>query len=164
MFRALSYILILGGLVIAGLGVHSVWTARDAERQAQQLWEQDLAGRARTPPRIHAVPNGETLARLSIDRLESRWVVFEGAGKDVLRRGPGHLVDTALPGSRGNCVIAGHRDTQFRILRNVEVGEDISLEIGGRTFVYRVTERRVVSPGQGEGASRNWASTNAKWN
>jgi len=28
----------------------------------------------------------------------------------------------------------------------VEVGEDISLETGGRTFVYRVTDRRVVVP------------------
>jgi len=56
------------------------------------------------------------------------------------------LIDTALPGSQGNCVIAGHRDTQFRILRNVKIGEDISVETGGRTFVYRVTDRRVVAP------------------
>ena len=43
-------------------------------------------------------------------------------------------------------MIAGHRDTQFRILRRVKIGEDISVEAGGRTFVYRVTDRRVVAP------------------
>ena len=43
-------------------------------------------------------------------------------------------------------MIAGHRDTQFRILWRVKIGEDISVEAGGRTFVYRVTDRRVVAP------------------
>src|SRR5207248_2697940 len=72
--------------------------------------------------------------------------VVEGADPVELKRAPGHLVDTALPGSRGNCVIAGHRDTQFRALRNIEIGETISVESGGRTFLYRVTGTHVVAP------------------
>ena len=43
-------------------------------------------------------------------------------------------------------MIAGHRDTQFRVLRNVKIGEDITLESGGRMFVYRVTDRHVIAP------------------
>jgi sortase A len=31
-------------------------------------------------------------------------------------------------------------------LRKVEIGEEISVEIDGHTFVYRVTDHRVVSP------------------
>jgi sortase A len=92
------------------------------------------------------VGRGETFAKLSIPRLDSQWIVVEGADRQELRVGPGHLIQTALPGSRGNCVIAGHRDTQFRALQNVKMGEEISIEIEGRTFVYRVTDRRVVSP------------------
>ena len=71
---------------------------------------------------------------------------MEGAGRADLKKGPGHVINTALPGSKGNCVIAGHRDTQFRILRNVEIGENISVELDGRTYVYRVTSHHVVSP------------------
>ena len=99
-------------------------------------------------PISDGIVKGETFRgpRLSIRRLDRRWVVLEGAGRDVLKRGPGHLSDTALPGARGNCVIAGHRDTQFRALRNVEIGEQISLEQGGRTFIYRVTGRSIVAP------------------
>jgi sortase A len=144
MVRALSYILVIAGLVAAGLGLHSIWTSHKAEQEAQEQWDAVSQSREVTPPR--RVHKGDTLARLSIPRLDSHWVVLEGADSTELRRGPGHLAQTALPGTRGNCVIAGHRDTQFRILRNVKIGEDISVEINGRTFVYRVIDRRVVSP------------------
>jgi sortase A len=147
MFRAVSYILVIAGLVLAGLGLHSIWKSHQAEQQAEEQWDILAQSQQQQPAKpIHRVGKGETLARLSIPRLDSHWIVIEGADKRELRRGPGHLVQTALPGSRGNCVIAGHRDTQFRILQNVKIGEDISLEIEGRTFVYRVTDRHVVSP------------------
>jgi sortase A len=144
MIRALSYILLITGLVLAGLGLHSVWKSHEAEEQAEEQW--DNLNRSQPEKPIHRVPKGETLARLSIPRLESHWVVLEGSDRNELRRGPGHMLQTALPGTRGNCVIAGHRDTQFRILRKVEIGEEISVEIDGHTFVYRVTDHRVVSP------------------
>ena len=132
--------------MIAGLGLHSFWTAREGERRAEEQWHAQMAQRPHATAPVIRVQRGETLARLSIDRLDSRWVVVEGADKTELQRAPGHLIDSALPGNRGNCVIAGHRDTQFRVLRNVEIGEDISVETGGRTYVYRVTERRIVAP------------------
>jgi sortase A len=148
MVRAFSYILVIAGLVLAGLGLHSVWTSRQAEQQAEEQWDTLSHSQQQqpAPKAIHRVGKGETFARLSIPRLDSHWIVFEGADKSELRMGPGHLIQTALPGSRGNCVIAGHRDTQFRVLQKVKIGEDISVEIEGRTFVYRVTDRHVVSP------------------
>ena len=146
MGRGLSYILIIGGLVIAGSGLYSLWTSREGEKQAEEQWEAQMAQRPEPPTQVIRTPRGETLARLSIQRLDSRWAVVEGADKTELQRAPGHLIDSALPGASGNCVIAGHRDTQFRVLRNVEIGEDISVEAGGRTYIYRVTDRRVVAP------------------
>jgi sortase A len=142
MLRALSSLLIVGGLFIAGLGLHSVWETRQAEELAREQWDRQIA--ARPAASAMAPRRGDLLAKLSIGTQQ--WVVVEGANPAELQRGPGHLADSALPGSRGNCVIAGHRDTQFRVLRNVEIGEKISLEAGGRTFVYRVMDRKVVAP------------------
>jgi len=150
MLRVISYSLILSGLIIASVGVYSVLSTQRAEQEAQAQWDRQIAERPPEPPSIPSprreVQKGEMLARLSIDRLKSQWVVLEGADRDVLKRGPGHLPDTALPGARGNSVIAGHRDTQFRVLRNIEIGEEISVETEGRTYLYRVTDRRVVAP------------------
>jgi sortase A len=144
MLRTFSYLFVLGGLVVAGVGLHSVWTAKQAEQQAEQQWDQVVESQPVAP--AHKIQKGETFARLSINRLGGQWVVIEGADRVELKKGPGHLISTALPGSRGNCVIAGHRDTQFRVLRNIEIGETITIESGGRDYVYRVTDRRIVSP------------------
>ena len=35
---------------------------------------------------------------------------------------------TADPGEKGNCVIAGHRDTHFRVLKDIRKGDDITIE------------------------------------
>jgi sortase A len=147
MVRAISYILVGFGLTLAALGIHSIWKSHQAEQQAEEQWDTIARTEQQQPPKpLHRVPKGETLARLSIPRLDSHWIVVEGADKNELRIAPGHLIQTALPGTRGNCVIAGHRDTQFRVLQKVKIGEDISVEIEGRTFVYRVTDRHVVAP------------------
>jgi sortase A len=151
MLRALSYLLIIAGLVIAALGIYSGWTAHHAEQQAEEQWDHMVAARRQPPAQkipkpVHRAPKGEMLARLSIEKLGGKWIVLEGAERSILRKGPGHLMETALPGSAGNCVIAGHRDTQFRILRDIQVGENISLESDGQTFTYRVIERSIVAP------------------
>jgi hypothetical protein len=43
-------------------------------------------------------------------------------------------------------VIAGHRDTFFRPLRNIQVGDDVFLDTRQGRFQYRVTSLRVVQP------------------
>jgi sortase A len=51
-----------------------------------------------------------------------------------------------MPGGDGNCVIAGHRDTHFRILRQIRPGDSVILQTAKGRFVYRVNDTEVVSP------------------
>ena len=152
MKRSLSYLLILLGLALTGFGLNSILDTRHEESQAEAEWDHETAAQSaqRLPSRQifprRQVKNGALVARLSINRLKRHWIVVEGAGKNELRRGPGHVIETAFPGMDGNCVIAGHRDTQFRILRDVKLGEMITLEAGGRRYVYRVITRATISP------------------
>ena len=62
--------------------------------------------------------------------------VVEGADNRDLERGPGHLTGTVLPGEDGNCVIAGHRDTHFRVLRKIRKGDEVVLERAGKAYRY----------------------------
>ena len=97
------------------------------------------------PPPVE-VHGGSPIAMLSIGRLRLSAAVLEGSDAQTLRRGPGHLENTAKPGQRGNVVIAGHRDTFFWPLRNVALGDDIVLETPGQAFHYQVTSVRIVDP------------------
>ena len=146
MKRGFSYLLIGAGFILAAVGIESIWDSRQEENNAQQQWDRETAAQPAISDLGRRVTKGSLLARLSIKRLKSKWVVIEGADDAQLRRGPGHLVESAYPGAFGNCIIAGHRDTQFSVLRNVKIGEHITLERSGRRFVYRVVKRSIIAP------------------
>ena len=86
------------------------------------------------------------LGRLEIPRLGMKIIVDEGVSTRVLRRAVGHVPQTALPGEWGNIVLAGHRDTFFRPLRNIQAGDAIALETPAGNFEYRVESIVVTSP------------------
>jgi sortase A len=89
---------------------------------------------------------GSAIGLLSAPRVDLSAVVLQGSDAQTLRRGPGHLENTALPGGAGNVVIAGHRDSFFWPLRNIQLGDDIFLDTRERRFHYRVQSVRVVTP------------------
>ena len=97
-------------------------------------------------PAIVAVPRGDPVAALTIPRVALSASVLQGSDTRTLRRGPGHLERTALPGQPGNVVIAGHRDSFFRPLQHVRVGDDIFLDSPAGRFHYRVTTLDIVDP------------------
>jgi len=136
-----SLILIAGGIYLLLLGAReflgSVW----GQREAAERWNSAPAPRT-------AVPDlGSAIAKLEIPRLDASWFVFEGTGHRELRLGPGHMTGTARPGVPGNCVIAGHRDTHFRVLKDIRKGDDILVTTpGGRQFHYTVMRISVVKP------------------
>jgi sortase A len=137
-------------LVVAGLATLT-WCALllvDA-RLTQRTARETLArvGRLEAPASVSSTPvRGTPLAALSIPRLNLSTVVLQGSDEATLRGGPGHIENTALPGERGNAGIAGHRDSFFRPLQRVRVGDDIFLDTPRKRVHYRVEWLRVVAP------------------
>ena len=90
------------------------------------------------------------VARLSARSGDVDLIVLAGGSGRTLAFGPGHLSASALPGDRGNSVIAGHRDTHFSFLRDIEIGESLLIErIGGRRHLYKVIGIDVVDSRRG---------------
>jgi sortase A len=89
---------------------------------------------------------GELIGRVAVPRLGLSAIVFEGTDDAVLHRGVGHLTGSALPGQPGNVVLAGHRDSFFRDLRNIRKGDlvDVTTAFGTRSYAVESTE--VVDP------------------
>ncbi len=76
--------------------------------------------------------------------------VIEGTGRPVLALGVGHYVGTAGPGQVGNFAVAGHRTTYGRPFHDVDQlvdGDRVVVETAGDVYVYEVTSREVVRPG-----------------
>jgi sortase A len=136
--RLLSFVLIAFGAFLLGRGVREVLDSRLGQSRAVRQFQE-------AQPLEHPRP-GDLVAKLSIPRLGTELYVFEGTDVNELRLGPGHMSGTALPGAKGNCVIAGHRDTHFRALKDIHQGDDIVLETKRGRFVYTVGATAIVLP------------------
>ena len=73
-------------------------------------------------------------------------IIVEGTSGRALRRAVGHITGTALPGETGNVVVAGHRDTFFRALRNIREDDEVTLTTPDGAYRYRVDSIAVVEP------------------
>jgi sortase A len=95
------------------------------------------------------VKAGTPVARLDIPAIGIHQVVVEGTSSDQLRKGPGHLPTSPMPGQVGNVVLAGHRlawGAPFRDLSGLHNGDVIHLLSGQGSFTYRVKGRPEVRP------------------
>jgi sortase A len=85
------------------------------------------------------------VARIAVKRLNASAIVLAGSSGQALAFGPGHVELTANAGERGVAVYSAHRDTHFRFLKDVQIGDEIAVtRRDGRTFRYRVNGTSVV--------------------
>jgi len=94
----------------------------------------------------HLLAEGDTLGEILVPRLNLDVVVVQGDSPKNLRRAVAHLPNSPLPGELGNVALAGHRDTFFRPLRNILVGDKIIFKTRARSFEYIVETFHVVDP------------------
>jgi sortase A len=150
--KFVSYVSISAGMVLLFLGGRDVIESRLGQTEAQRAFEKiDVVrpspfGRREGKPSLPSVPLGQTFAKLMIPRLHAELYVVEGDGASQLRRGPGHVAGTVMPGQDGNCIIAGHRDTHFRLLKDIRKGDEIVVQTHAGQYTYRVSDTEVVSP------------------
>lgn len=135
-------LLAIGCACFAITGVR-LMEAASFQQTAGQALERELTGRPSPPvPPIDA----GLIGRLEIPRLRMSVVVMEGDDDPTLARAVGHVPGTALPWDPGNTVLAGHRDTFFRPLRNLRDGDEIRVTTTRGTFDYRVITTEIVEP------------------
>lgn len=85
------------------------------------------------------------VAKIEVKRLHASAIVLAGSSGQALAFGPGHVEQTVDSGERGVAVYSAHRDTHFRFLKDVTIGDEIDItRSDGRTFRYRADGSSVV--------------------
>ena len=109
-----------------------------------------LPGDARDPhaaaPSVPAPAQGTLLGRIDAPSIEMSAPLLEGSDDGTLNHGAGHIEDTPFPGQAGNIGIAGHRDTVFRPLRRIHVGDPLALTTADRVYHYTISKTLIVGP------------------
>ena len=161
-FFSLIGILALGyvGFVLAYTRIYQVYLTRRFEQELKIVKPPAVNGEAIPSPPFPPSPleadrarvvstapeEGSRLGRIEIGTIGLSAMILEGTDTKTLRRAVGHIPRTALPGNQGNVAIAGHRDTFFRGLRNIQKDVEITLTTLNGIYRYRVDSTQVVAP------------------
>ncbi|MDQ6649912.1 MAG: class E sortase [Actinomycetota bacterium] len=158
LLRGLGQAMITSGVVILLFVVYelfftNLYTSREQSALRKGLTEQWAGPPAPDgqQPNLVAAELGNGIAVVRIPRLGTDYaeVVVEGVGVEDLKKGPGHLPGTAIPGAVGNFVVSGHRTTYgapFNRLDEVRPGDAVVIETRDTYFTYRATAETVVDP------------------
>lgn len=93
----------------------------------------------------------DVIGLIEIEALELKYPIMEGAESKQLAHGIGHISGTAAVGSKGNCVLAGHRGsrygTYFKYLNRLAEGDVVKItDKEGNLHLYEVVSWEVVGP------------------
>ena len=151
-FRKAGYLVVSALLALGfwqfGQGTYIPAKAWLAQELMQRAWVRTGVGEERARP----WPWADTwpVARLTAKARGIDLIVLAGGSGRTLAFGPGHLSASALPGEIGNTIIAGHRDTHFQFLRNIQAGELIGMETAsGQGHLYKVIGIDIVDSRKG---------------
>lgn len=150
--RGVGQTLITFGLVVLLFVVYELYITDlfNAQKQSEMKTELQKEWEANGPTvpggpeeKFAEVALGEGFAIIWIPKFGSDWakVVLEGTDEDELVDGPGHYVDTAMPGEVGNFSLAGHRvgkGSPFLNLDKLAPNDAIVIETAENWYVYRV--------------------------
>jgi sortase A len=139
-FRAASYFFLAFGILALSYAGYVVLDARAYQAYEQSKFENVSPSQTLSP----ALVEGGVIGEIQVRRLHLKAIVVQGSSHTILRRAVGHIPETALPGEPGNVALAGHRDTFFRPLRNIRLGDAITLKTPDGAFQYVVESTAVV--------------------
>jgi len=110
--------------------------------------DQPKAGKAK-PKTEKPAAEGKAFALINSPKIKAEHVVVEGTSRDDLRKGPGHIVQSKMPGAKGTFAVSGHRTTYggpFGNLDKLSKGDQIIIRTKIATYTYEVSHSRVVLP------------------
>jgi len=141
LLRSLGLVVVtLGALSLSG-GLYLPAKAALAQVLLRHAWSQTHDNPVRPWPWARTWP----VARLEVPSLGIERIVLAGDEGAALAFAPGHVDGTAAPGETGNVVLAGHRDTVFRFLGELEPGDELRIEsTDGRRRSYIIEGTAVV--------------------
>ncbi|MEO6022075.1 MAG: class GN sortase [Burkholderiales bacterium] len=139
----IASLLMVAGLWQVSQGAYLYAKAQFAQYLLRKSWDKTMAGAKAVKPWSWA--DTWPVARLEVPRLGIDQFVLDGASGRTMAFGPGHLRGTARPGEQGNTVFSGHRDTHFKFLQYLRLGDELIVtNQDGMRDRYRISDALIV--------------------
>jgi sortase A len=149
-----AFVLYFLAYQLVGTGAAAGKSQADLRRSLERQWPSQTGGpvaasKPAKPSLPQRVPPGRAFALIQIPAIDVERVVVEGVGRDDLRKGPGHVPSTMMPGQPGTFGVSGHRTTYgapFYRLDELRKGDRILIATQAWVFAYTVSRTQIVLP------------------
>jgi sortase A len=152
MLRMLSYSFIVGGLLVTGFGGYQYFqsevSVNQSMKEAKAVLNESSINVTKT---VHdddetefSPEEEEVVGILSIPGIKLETPIIEGTDPDELEKGVGHYATSAYPTQNDQIVLSGHRDTVFRKMKDVQIGDIITLKLPYGEFSYKIKDTKIV--------------------
>lgn len=151
--KKLSYLFIIVGLFFVAFAGYQWFSSSSAQNEAtveaqalikdrnlEDLLEADVSKIAANFDPV----DGENVGMLHIPKLNANLPIIEGTHEDELEKGVGHYRGTAYPLQNDQIVLSGHRDTVFRSMGELEIGDTLTIQLKYGDFTYEISETKIV--------------------
>ncbi|GKU82777.1 class D sortase [Niallia sp. NCCP-28] len=88
---------------------------------------------------------GEKIGTLYLPTAKKAIPIFEGTTDAILKKGAGHFSSSFLPGEKNNSIFSGHRDTYFRVLKDLQIKDLLYIQTKTGKFYYKIRKMEIVS-------------------
>ena len=141
-----AILLLTVGLGFIGYSGFNIWNSKQLQEESLQRAEQIVTSENENA--IEAIsfnPQiGEEIGVLVFPKLNEKLPIIEGVDEDELVKGVGHYGGTAFPSEAGQIVLSGHRDTVFRRIGELEIGDELQVKMPYGNFTYIIEKTEIV--------------------
>lgn len=147
--RIFSFVLIIAGVLFLGFGGYQYFQMERSQsaslnKAMERIENSDKIEINQEEHEPFQAETGEEVGVLHIPRLESDLPIIEGTNEDELAKGVGHYAGTAYPLENDQIVLSGHRDTVFRRMGELEIGDILTVKMDYGNFSYEIVETKIV--------------------
>jgi sortase A len=150
MIKRLSVLFLIAGLVILSLGGYEYFKTKHVQKETLKeahtlLNKQTLSQSSEKINIDDFKPDvGEVVGTLTIPSIDAELPIVEGTDEDELENGVGHYKSSAYPLQNEQIVLSGHRDTVFRKMGEVKIGDELIVKLPYGTFTYVIEGTKIV--------------------
>ncbi|WP_186580777.1 class D sortase [Aquibacillus kalidii] len=151
--KKLAVLFIIAGVVLLSIGgyqyIKTIAAEKNALDEAKELLSKDSANSdsdqaSKESPETFFPGMGDTVGILEIPAIDAELPIVEGTDPDDLEKGVGHYKGSAYPMQQDQIVLSGHRDTVFRKLGDVKVGDTFVVKLPYGDFTYEMVDHKIV--------------------
>ena len=148
--KKLSVLLIASGVILICISFGYKEYCKQITKQKYEAMLNQITNKSDVEEKENEKITG--LGIIEIKSLNIKAPISEGTTGDVLKFAIGHFKDTAKPGKKGNCCLAGHASNLYKAnfvnLHKISDNAIIKIHTTKGTYKYKVYEKTVVKATQ----------------